>query len=59
MNFKDSSPFNMPELSWTYGYPFALGLMFLMVVLLIWFLKRRGCFKREVIDYKRRNSDQL
>ena len=27
MNFHQSSPWNMPELSWTYGYPFALILM--------------------------------
>lgn len=27
MNFDTKSPWNMPELSWTLGYPFALGLM--------------------------------
>jgi magnesium transporter len=27
MNFAPDSPWNMPELSWRYGYPFALGLM--------------------------------
>jgi len=27
MNFDTSSPYNLPELSWRYGYPFALGLM--------------------------------
>lgn len=31
MNFDTSvSPFNMPELHWVYGYPFALGLMALV-----------------------------
>jgi len=30
MNFKpEKSPFNMPELSWYYGYPLALFLMML------------------------------
>jgi magnesium transporter len=33
MNFKD-----MPELTWTYGYPYALGLMAVsMIVPLVWF----------------------
>lgn len=54
MNFKDTSPWNMPELSWAFGYPFALSLMATMVVMLIWFLKRRGCFKRELIDHRGR-----
>jgi magnesium transporter len=29
MNFHPDSPWNMPELNWHYGYPFALGLMLL------------------------------
>lgn len=29
MNFHRDSPWNMPELNWHYGYPFALGLMLL------------------------------
>jgi magnesium transporter len=39
MNFSPSeSPWDMPELHWRYGYPFALGLMvFVAVVLLGWF----------------------
>jgi magnesium transporter len=39
MNFDRSvSPWNMPELSWFYGYPFALGLMATVAGgLLIWF----------------------
>jgi magnesium transporter len=39
MNFKtEVSKFNMPELDWVYGYPFALGLMALVAgVIFIWF----------------------
>jgi magnesium transporter len=39
MNFKtDLSPWNMPELSWVYGYPFALGLMVTVtIIMLIYF----------------------
>jgi magnesium transporter len=37
MNFDD-----MPELHWTLGYPFALGLMILAAVLPYWFFKKRG-----------------
>jgi magnesium transporter len=37
MNFE-----NMPELSWTYGYPLALGLIASTCVLLFMLLRRRG-----------------
>ncbi len=42
MNFNaERSPWNMPELNWYFGYPFALGLMVLIgVVLLIFFWKK-------------------
>jgi magnesium transporter len=43
MNFDTSiSPFNMPELGWTYGYPFALGLMALVATILLVFFIRKG-----------------
>jgi magnesium transporter len=58
MNFNpDKSPWNMPELNWFFGYPFALGLMLFMVVGLLWFLKRRGCFQREVLNNRRLRRD--
>lgn len=57
MNFNpDKSPWNMPELNWFFGYPFALGTMAIVVGLLIMFLHRRGCFQRDVINYKRRSE---
>ena len=37
MNFK-----LMPELEWTYGYPFALGLMLMLAGVLYWLFKRNG-----------------
>jgi len=43
MNFRtDKSPFNMPELDWYLGYPFALGLMLLMMGGLITWMWWRG-----------------
>ena len=33
---------NMPELHWTYGYPFALGLMLLSVLALFIYFRRKG-----------------
>lgn len=43
MNFDpESSPFNMPELDWYFGYPFALGLMAGTATLLLLFFRRRG-----------------
>ena len=42
MNFDTKlSPWNMPELGWEYGYPFALGLMVVIAAgLVIWFWQR-------------------
>jgi magnesium transporter len=43
MNFDtDASPWNMPELNWRYGYPFALALMAAVAVGMLFFFKRRG-----------------
>jgi len=43
MNFDPAvSPYNMPELSWAMGYPFALGLMGTTALGFLWFFKRRG-----------------
>jgi len=45
MNFNTSvSPLNMPELNWTYGYPFALGLMVAVGIGLLYFFKRKKWF---------------
>ncbi len=45
MNFNSQkSPFNMPELSWYYGYPFALGLMVVLAVALFFFCKKKKWF---------------
>lgn len=42
MNFDRSSPFNMPELGWRFGYPVALTLMVgVGLGMLLWF-RRRG-----------------
>ncbi len=41
MNFDTSSPWNMPELGWTYGYPFALSLMLAIGIFLLWMFRRR------------------
>ena len=43
MNFDTSvSRFNMPELEWAYGYPFALGLMGFVAAILLGFFIRKG-----------------
>ena len=43
MNFSaESSPFNMPELSWHYGYPFALFLMLATALFMLVYFKRSG-----------------
>ena len=37
MNFK-----HMPELEWRYGYPYALGLMLLVALIMVGYFKKRG-----------------
>ena len=44
MNFDTRSRWNMPELSWHFGYLFAWGLMFASVCAMLLFFKRRGWF---------------
>jgi magnesium transporter len=41
MNFADS-PYNMPELSWTYGYPAVMLGMLGVTVILIAYFRREG-----------------
>ncbi|MCC9658015.1 magnesium/cobalt transporter CorA [Rhodopirellula sp. JC737] len=43
MNFDQSaSPLNMPELEWSFGYPFALAVMAAMALGLLGFMYRKG-----------------
>jgi len=43
MNFdRAKSPLNMPELGWYWGYPFALGVMAAVAVLMLCYFWRRG-----------------
>jgi magnesium transporter len=43
MNFDRSvSAWNMPELGWRFGYPFALALMALMVAAMLFYFRRKG-----------------
>ena len=42
MNFDRASPYNLPELGWVYGYPFALGLMALSSAALLTYFWRKG-----------------
>jgi magnesium transporter len=42
MNFKtEVSPWNMPELNWYYGYPFALGLMAMVTITMLIYFKNK------------------
>lgn len=43
MNFEpDVSPWNMPEVRWFYGYPFALGLMGVIAIGILFFFRHKG-----------------
>jgi magnesium transporter len=43
MNFKtEVSPYNMPELGWYHGYPFAIGLMLAVAIAIVIFFWKKG-----------------
>jgi len=43
MNFDTAaSPFNMPELSWRFGYPFFWGVALAVGGAMIWWFRRQG-----------------
>jgi magnesium transporter len=43
MNFDPSaSPYNMPELSWYWGYPTAWGIMIVVGIIMVVYFKRKG-----------------
>ncbi len=43
MNFRtEQSPWNMPELTWYFGYPFALSVMLVVAVGMLYFFHRKG-----------------
>ncbi len=44
MNFDRSSPWNMPELGWRFGYAYAWGVILVMVVGMAVFFKRKRWF---------------
>jgi magnesium transporter len=54
MNFDpDVSPFNMPELEWRFGYPYALALMATVALGLLGYFYRKGW----IGDRRRRSGD--
>ena len=42
MNFHTNHPMNMPELDWSWGYPYALGMMASVAVVLVIYFQRKG-----------------
>lgn len=45
MNFQRVGPWNMPELYWKYGYPFAIGLMMLSIIIVYFWFRKKGWLK--------------
>lgn len=61
MNFDpEISPWNMPELEWYFGYPFAMGLMLAAFVIQIYYFWRKGWFGStlEERETKRRRKEE-
>lgn len=44
MNFNTESRWNMPELGFAYGYPLTLGGMAVIVILMLWYFRRKRWF---------------
>lgn len=43
MNFNTSaSRWNMPELNWVYGYPSCWAVMLIIVIIMLWFIRRKN-----------------
>lgn len=42
MNFERNSPWNMPELGWTYGYPMVLAVMASVAISFLVYFRRKG-----------------
>lgn len=59
MNFDpDKSPWNMPELHWRYGYPFALILMSIVALGLLGYFRRKGWFGASSIEGLQRSGEE-
>ena len=57
MNFDmEKSAWNMPELKWTYGYPFALGLMLTVAATFLIIFWRRGWLGNQFQGHKRKRK---
>jgi magnesium transporter len=50
----EKSAWNMPELKWTYGYPFALGLMTAVAATFLIVFWRRGWLGNQFDGNKRK-----
>ena len=42
MNFDTSSPYNLPELGWAYGYPALIGFMLTVAIGMLFYFRRKG-----------------
>ncbi|MCG3173153.1 MAG: Cobalt/magnesium transport protein CorA [Myxococcota bacterium] len=50
MNFNtETSPWNMPELNWKYGYPAVMGLMFVIAIAMLMVFRKRGWLSRKAL----------
>jgi magnesium transporter len=50
MNFDTTSPFNMPELRWRFGYEFSLALMVGVALAMLWLFRRAGWLGGAALD---------
>lgn len=59
MNFDPAaSPWNMPELGWRFGYPFALAVMAATALALVYYFHRQGWIGRSRTKPRHRTTDR-
>ena len=59
MNFdRTASPWNLPELGWKYGYPFAIGLMLLIALGMLLQFRRKGWLGKGWLS-ERKEEDEV
>jgi len=57
MNFDTSSPYNMPELGFRFGYPVIVGLMLGLAIAMLFYFRRSGWFAVTGVGVRHRMGD--
>ena len=59
MNFNTAFPYNMPELNWRYGYPFALAVMLLSAGGMVWYFRWKNWIGPKSLERQQREAHKM